>query len=99
MKFSLLLALESITAVKLTNDFILQFWSNVTSSEIDQIAFRNGYINQETWVQDTFTYSLPELHKPPTDILDPITRTCKYFVDLCFYLTPGLYGISLLGTL
>ena len=76
MRFGLLLALESITAVKLTNDFILQFWSNVTSSEIDQIALRNGYINQETGSKIFSHFQI----KPATDILDPIIRTCKYLI-------------------
>ena len=49
MRFGcLLLALDSITAVKLTNDFILKFWPNVTSSDVDRIAQTNGFINKET---------------------------------------------------
>ena len=48
MKLGLLLALKSITAVKFTNDFILKFSPNLTVEHIDEIAHKNGYINQET---------------------------------------------------
>ena len=48
MKLGLLLALKSITAVKFTNDFLLKFWPNLTDEYIDEIAHKNGYINQET---------------------------------------------------
>ena len=48
MKLGLLLALKSITAVKFTNDFLLKFWPNLTEEYIDEIAHKNGYINQET---------------------------------------------------
>ena len=48
MRLGLLLALKSITAVKFTNDFILKFSPNLTVEHIDEIAHKNGYINQET---------------------------------------------------
>ena len=93
MRFGcLLLALDSITAVKLTNDFILKFWPNVTSSDIDRIAQTNGYINQETGSKiTTKMVSLSRHHRTRDEILDPIIRSCKWLpIDRVFQLNHAI---------
>jgi len=84
MKLGLLLALKSITAVKFTNDFILKFWPNLTDEHIDEIAQKNGYINQGRINDEYWHFISPRLkrrgtHYSFTDelITEPAVRHVK----------------------